>query len=58
MVNIVTLAHYRLFIKSNGGKAAIVLVYLDDLIIIGDNEKKIFRMKENLSVRFHIKELG
>ncbi|KAE8655957.1 Pathoproteinsis-related protein 5 [Hibiscus syriacus] len=47
-----------LFVKANEGKLAIVLVYVDDLIITGDDEAEILQMKENLSVRFQMKELG
>ncbi|KAL6311805.1 hypothetical protein AAG906_020916 [Vitis piasezkii] len=46
-----------LFVKANGGKLAIVLVYVD-LIITGDDVEEICRTKENLSVRFEMKELG
>lgn len=35
-----------------------MLVYFDDLIVTGDNEDEILQTKENLSVRFHMKELG
>ncbi|XP_019056135.1 PREDICTED: uncharacterized protein LOC109115933 [Nelumbo nucifera] len=48
----------RLFVKASGRKLAIVLVYVDDLIIIGDCEEEILQTKENLSVRFQMKELG
>ncbi|CAL5324316.1 unnamed protein product [Camellia sinensis] len=54
----VTLADSSLFVKANGGKLAIVLVYVDDLIITGDDVEEICRTKENLSVRFQMKELG
>ncbi|KAM1254549.1 hypothetical protein ACFX2G_029491 [Malus domestica] len=47
-----------LFVKANEGKLAIVLVYVDDLIITGDDEAEILQTKENLSVRFQMKELG
>ncbi|XP_019077634.1 uncharacterized mitochondrial protein AtMg00810-like [Vitis vinifera] len=47
-----------LFVKANGGKLVIVLVYVDDLIITGDAIEEICRTKENLSVRFEMKELG
>ncbi|XP_058071232.1 uncharacterized mitochondrial protein AtMg00810-like [Magnolia sinica] len=40
------------------GKLAIVLVYVDDLIITGDNDSEIERTRENLFVRFQMKELG
>ncbi|CAL8099446.1 unnamed protein product [Prunus armeniaca] len=55
---LVTHADSSLFVKANGGKLAIVLVYVDDLIITGDDEEEIHRTKENLSVRFQMKELG
>nr|CAN79780.1 hypothetical protein VITISV_041885 [Vitis vinifera] len=55
---LVTPADSSLFVKANGGKLAIVLVYVDDLIITGDDVEEICRTKENLSVRFEMKELG
>ena len=54
----VTPADTSLFVKANEGKLAIVLVYVDDLVITGDDEEEIPRTKENLSVRFQMKELG
>ncbi|KAF2297024.1 hypothetical protein GH714_014926 [Hevea brasiliensis] len=51
-------ANSSLFVKANGGKLAIVLMYVDGLIIIGDCEEEVLRSKENLSVRFQMKELG
>ncbi|KAE8734204.1 PLAC8 family protein [Hibiscus syriacus] len=54
----VTPTDSSLFVKANKGKLAIVLVYVDDLIITGDDEAEILQTKENLSVRFQIKELG
>ncbi|KAK9185737.1 hypothetical protein WN943_026096 [Citrus x changshan-huyou] len=54
----VTSADSSLFVKANGERIAIVLVYVDDLIITGDDVEEIFRTKENLSVRFQMKELG
>ncbi|KAE8673443.1 Detected protein of unknown function [Hibiscus syriacus] len=53
----VTPANSSLFIKANEGKLAIVLVYVDDLIITGNDEAEIRQTKENLSVRFQMKEL-
>ena len=55
---LVTSADASLFIKAKEEKLAIVLVYVDDLIITVDYEEEIFRTKENLSVRFQMKELG
>lgn len=47
-----------LFTKEREGKLAIVLVYVDDLIITGDDIQEIQQTRENLSVRFQMKELG
>ena len=35
-----------------------LIIYVDDLFITGDDEAKILRKKENLLVRFQMKELG
>jgi hypothetical protein len=35
-----------------------LLVYVDDLIIMGDNVEEIQRIRKNLSIRFQMKELG
>ena len=43
--------------KSKDGRLAIVLVYVDDLIITGDYYEEIKRTRENFSVRFQMKEL-
>ncbi|XP_062103182.1 uncharacterized mitochondrial protein AtMg00810-like [Humulus lupulus] len=51
-------AYSSLFVKVKEAKIAVVLVYVDDLIITGDDKTEIFQTKENLSVRFQMKELG
>ncbi|KAF7804048.1 Retrovirus-related Pol polyprotein from transposon TNT 1-94 [Senna tora] len=51
-------ADSSLFVKVVGKKLAIVLVYVDDLILTGDCEEESLQTKENLSVRFQMKELG
>ena len=51
-------ADSSLFVKNNGDKIATVLVYVDDLIITGDLVEEISQTRENLSVRFQMKELG
>ncbi|KAE8668864.1 tir-nbs resistance protein [Hibiscus syriacus] len=55
---VLTPADSSLFVKVNESKLAIVLVYVNDLIITGDDEAEILQTKENLSVRFQMKELG
>jgi len=47
-----------LLVKKYGNKLALILVYVDDLIITGDDGTEICRTRENLSVRFQMKELG
>ncbi|CAN1849719.1 Retrovirus-related Pol polyprotein from transposon TNT 1-94 [Linum perenne] len=47
-----------LFVKNQEGRIAVVLVYVDDLIITGDDEVEVTQIKANLSVRFKMKELG
>ncbi|KAE8735856.1 Detected protein of unknown function [Hibiscus syriacus] len=54
----VTPADSSLFVKVNEGKLAIVIVYVDDLIITDDDKAEILQMKENLSVHLQMKELG
>ena len=47
-----------LFVKEQKGKVAIILVYVDDLIITGDDEEEAHQIRSNLLVRFQMKELG
>jgi hypothetical protein len=47
-----------LFVNFKEGRIAIVLVYVDDLIITGDNFEEIQRIRKNLSIRFQMEELG
>ncbi|XP_020104098.1 uncharacterized protein LOC109721092 [Ananas comosus] len=54
----VTPADSSLFVKKQQEKISIVLVYVDDLIITRDDEEEINSIRENLSIRFQMKELG
>ena len=51
-------ADSSLFVETREGRIPIVLVYVDDLIIIGDDETEILQIMTNLSVRFQMKDLG
>ncbi|XP_062100706.1 uncharacterized mitochondrial protein AtMg00810-like [Humulus lupulus] len=51
-------ADSSLFVKVKEAKIAKFLVYVDVLIITGDDEAEICQTKENLSVFFQMKELG
>ena len=46
-----------LFIKVHEVKMTVVLVYVDDLIITSDDEAEVRQIKENLAIRFQVKEL-
>jgi Reverse transcriptase (RNA-dependent DNA polymerase) len=47
-----------LFTKHNSNGIIVVLVYVDDLIITGDNQMKINCVKKDLKQKFDIKDLG
>ncbi|XP_021713571.1 uncharacterized protein LOC110681754 [Chenopodium quinoa] len=49
---------YSLFLRTENGKTCIILVYVDDLIITGDDEETIASMKSKLDSAFTIKDLG
>ena len=50
---------HTMFVKQNeGGRKAILIVYVDDIIITGDDEKEIRQLKEKLALEFEIKDLG
>ncbi|XP_016712468.2 uncharacterized protein [Gossypium hirsutum] len=53
-----TYVYSSLFVKVDRGRLAMVMVYVDDLIVTGDWDEEILRTKRNLSVHFHMKELG
>ena len=51
-------ADYSLFSYSKGDVALHVLVYVDDIIITGSSSLAIDKFKQQLSERFHMKDLG
>ena len=51
-------ADYSLFTKSSAGSFTAILVYVDDLVLAGDNLAEINSMKKLLDDRFKIKDLG
>ncbi|KAJ0464501.1 putative RNA-directed DNA polymerase [Helianthus annuus] len=53
-----THADSSLYVKKLGDQVVVVLVYVDDLIITGDVQEEIAQLKENLCVRFRMKDLG
>lgn len=53
-----SLYDYSLFTKHQGQKFVIVLIYVDDLVITGNNEEFINETKEVLKQKFKVKDLG
>jgi Reverse transcriptase (RNA-dependent DNA polymerase) len=51
-------ADSSIFIKRTNGKLVIVLVYVDDLVITGNDESGITSLKQHLNENFDIKDLG
>ncbi|KAF5950166.1 hypothetical protein HYC85_012159 [Camellia sinensis] len=48
-----------MFIKHfNDGKIAILIVFVDDIILTGDNVTEMDRLKKSLALEFEIKDLG
>ncbi|CAN1837958.1 Retrovirus-related Pol polyprotein from transposon TNT 1-94 [Linum perenne] len=50
---------HTLFVKhSKSGKLAILIVYVDDIIITGDDTEEIQQLKQSLAKEFDLKDLG
>ncbi|GKA92745.1 RmlC-like cupins superfamily protein [Tanacetum coccineum] len=50
--------YYSLFVKKEGTSFTVVLVYVDELLITGNDESQINSLKAQLSSVFHMKDLG
>ena len=51
-------ADHTLFYKHRNGKSTILVVYVDDIVITGDDEPEITRLKKALAKSFEVKDLG
>jgi len=50
---------HTMFVKhSSTGKKAILIVYVDDIILTGDHDEEILKLKSFLAKEFEIKDLG
>ena len=49
---------HTLFLKHRVGKITALIVYVDDMIITGDDVEEISRLQEQLSTEFKMKNLG
>ena len=50
--------HAMFYRHSNEGKIAILIVYVDDIVLIGDDNAKLERLKKVLAYDFEIKDFG
>lgn len=53
-----SLADYCLYVKNNTRSFTALLVYVDDLLITGNNEKEMKKIKKDLYKLFTVKDLG
>ncbi|KAK3006790.1 hypothetical protein RJ639_017209 [Escallonia herrerae] len=51
-------ADYSLFTKAKGTSFTAILIYVDDILLIGNDLQEIERLKKFLLIRFRIKDLG
>ena len=49
---------HTLFIKHKVGKVTVLIVYVDDMIITGNDEEEITRLQKELATEFEMKNLG
>ena len=49
---------HTLFLKHKQGKLIALIVYVDDMIITGDDSEEIARLQEQLASEFEMKNLG
>lgn len=51
-------ANHTLFIKHQGNTTTALIFYVGDIIVSGNNEIEVARLKNKLAKEFKIKELG
>jgi hypothetical protein len=51
-------AIFLLYVKKTDHGIVIIVIYVDDLIIIGDSDANIFDLKKLLKQKFEMKDLG
>nr|GEW72111.1 putative ribonuclease H-like domain-containing protein [Tanacetum cinerariifolium] len=49
---------HTLFLRHRGDRVTCLIIYVDDMIIIGNDESEIKKLKEGLCVEFKMKDLG
>jgi Reverse transcriptase (RNA-dependent DNA polymerase) len=51
-------ADHTVFSRQHGGHITMLAVYVDDMIITGDDEGEIAQLKTRLGKEFEVKDLG
>jgi len=51
-------ANFSLYVKKTNHGIVVIVIYVDDLIITGDNDVNIFDLKKLLKQKFEMKDLG
>lgn len=51
-------ADNTLFIKQDGSEFTVILIYVDDIMIVSNNEFKVQHLKDTLNANFKIKDIG
>ena len=51
-------ADHTMFIKHNGDMIIVLIVYVDDIVVIGNDVKEMFHLKLHWARQFEIKDLG
>jgi len=51
-------ANFSLYVKKTDHEIVIIIIYVDDLIIIGDSDADMFDLKKLLKQKFEMKDLG
>ena len=49
---------HTLFVKRNVNKVTELIVYVDDIVVTGNDEEEVTHLKMQLAKKFEIKELG
>ena len=49
---------HTLFLKHKKGKVTALIIYVDDMIITGDDKEEISKLKKQLGIEFEMRNLG
>lgn len=49
---------HTMFYRNSCRKITILIVYVDDIVLTGDNHEELKRLKKALAIEFEIKDLG